>query len=66
MYVVTPGFMGEAPMPRNRGLLSLRALNSVKIVFGAWMAASFTVRIAALSRKSRPATVALSGRLSRS
>jgi N-acyl-D-aspartate/D-glutamate deacylase len=34
-FIVTPGFVGEAPMPRNLGLLSLRALNSVKKVFGA-------------------------------
>ena len=35
MYVVTPGLFGLEPTPRNRGLLSLRAVNSLKNVFGA-------------------------------
>ncbi len=32
--VVIEGFAGLAPIPRNRGLVSLRALNSEKNVFG--------------------------------
>src|SRR5438552_1834640 len=31
-----PGLVGLAPTPRNRGLLSFRALNSLKKVFGAY------------------------------
>src|SRR5688572_25552115 len=34
-YVATAAFAGLAPMPRNRGLLNLRAVNSVKYTFGA-------------------------------
>ena len=33
--VVIDGFAGLAPIPRNRGLVSLRAVNSEKNVFGA-------------------------------
>ena len=35
MSVVMPGFAGLDPMPRNVALLSLRAVNSEKFVFGA-------------------------------
>ena len=38
------GFAGLEPMPRNRALLSLRAVNSVNNVFGAKIAASLMAR----------------------
>src|SRR5690349_5214800 len=38
--VVIAGFAGLAPMPRKRALLTFRAVNSVKVVFGAKMLAS--------------------------
>ena len=38
--MVIAGFAGLAPMPRNRGLLSLRALKSVKKTFAAYSPAS--------------------------
>ncbi len=41
-YVTTPGLAGLAPTPRMRGLLSLRAENSVKCVFGEKIPASAT------------------------
>ncbi len=39
-----PGLAGLELMPRNRALLSLRAVNSEKNVFGAKIAASLTMR----------------------
>ena len=41
--VVIDGFAGLAPMPRNRALLSFRAVNSVKWTFGAKTPASLTI-----------------------
>jgi len=35
IYVVIAGLAGLEPRPRNRGLLSLRAVKSLKKVFGA-------------------------------
>ena len=49
MNVVTAGLFGLEPMPRKRALLSLRAVNSLKNVFGAYCAASLTLRTPASS-----------------
>src|SRR5688572_20776867 len=58
-YVTTPGLDGPAPTPRMRGLLSLRAVNSVKWVFGEKIPASATkVTPAALSSPSGTAVIA--------
>ena len=40
--MVIAGLAGLEPMPRNRALLTLRAVNSVKTVLGAKIAASVT------------------------
>src|SRR2546423_4547923 len=56
-----PGFVGLAPMPRKRGLLSLRAVNSLKKVFGAYIDASLMLRIPAFSIVSFDTAVTLTG-----
>ena len=61
MNVVTAGLFGLEPMPRKRALLSLRAVNSLKNVFGAYCAASLTLRTPALSSVSRVTAVTLTG-----
>ena len=55
------GLAGLEPMPRKRGLLSLRAVNSVKTVLGASNAASLTMRMPALAMVSRGTAVTLTG-----
>src|SRR6266446_340389 len=57
-----PGFVGLAPIPRIRGLLSFRAVNSLKKMFGANHPASLTVRRAALVNVSLRTAVTLTGR----
>src|SRR5437016_7024965 len=61
MYVVTPGFAGLDPTPRNRALLNLRALNSEKKVLGEYFAASPTSVMSALSRVFFDTAVTLTG-----
>src|SRR5262245_60876307 len=56
-----PGFAGLEPTPRTRALLSLRALNSLKKVFGENQPASLTVRESSATSQSRNITVTLSG-----
>ncbi len=58
---MTPGLAGLAPTPRKRALLSFRALNSLKNVFGAKPAASLTVRTASSSSVARVTAVTLTG-----
>ena len=55
------GLFGLDPMPRKRALLNLRAVNSVKCVFGARIAASLTTRTPRLSSTSFVTAVTLSG-----
>src|SRR5262245_42711001 len=62
-YVVIPGLFGLELMPRNRALLSFRADHSVKYVFGAKIAASLTMWMAALSMVSLGTAVTLAGTL---
>src|SRR6266513_6532899 len=57
-----PGFVGLAPIPRIRGLLSFRAVNSLKKMFGANHPASLTVRRAAVVNVSLNTAVTLTGR----
>jgi hypothetical protein len=59
---VTPGLLGLAPTPRNRGLLSLRAVNSLKYVFGANQPASLTLCSASCISVSLETAVTLTGR----
>ena len=59
--VVIAGFAGLEPMPRNRGLLSFRAVNSVNETFGAKIAASLTMRMPARSIVSADTAVTLTG-----
>jgi hypothetical protein len=54
--------LGLAPTPRNRGLLSLRAVNSLKNVFGANWAASLMLRTPSASRVSLVTAVTLTGK----
>ena len=61
MNVVMAGLFGLEPMPLMRALLSLRAVNSVKDVFGEKRAASLTIRIPARSMISFVAADTLSG-----
>ena len=61
--VVTAGLPGLEPMPRNRGLLSFRAVNSVKLTFGAKIPASLTIRMPARSMVSAETAVTLTGSL---
>ncbi len=60
---MTAGFAGLDPIPRNRGLLSFRAVNSVKVTFGAKIAASLTMRMPARSMVSAETAVTLTGSL---
>jgi hypothetical protein len=53
--------LGLEPTPRNRALLSFRALNSLKNVFGANTAASLTLRTAAASSVAPGTAVTLTG-----
>ena len=55
------GLFGLEPMPRKRALLSLRAVNSLKNVFGAYCAASLTLSTPAFSIVSRVTAVTLTG-----
>ena len=57
------GLPGLAPMPRKRALLALRAVNSVKNVFGANSAASLTMRTLLSVRVSAVTAVTLPGTL---
>ena len=67
MYVVTAGLDGLDPMPRNRALLTLRAVNSVNMVFGAKMPASVTFSAPGITRWSSAVTgVMLAGTVFRS
>jgi hypothetical protein len=59
--VVTPGLFGLEPTPRNRALLNFRAVNSLKNVFGAKMAASLTLRTPSASSVSPGTAVTLMG-----
>jgi hypothetical protein len=59
--VVTAGLAGLDPTPRNRALLSLRAVNSVKTVFGTVMAASDTMATPARASISAVIAVRLRG-----
>ncbi len=61
MNVVTAGLPGLEPMPRNLGLLSFLAVNSVKLTFGAKMPASLTIRMPAWSMVSADTAVTLTG-----
>src|SRR6185503_1096225 len=61
MNVVTAGLFGLEPMPRKRALLSLRAVNSLKKVFGAYCAASLTLSTPAFSMVSWVTAVTLTG-----
>ena len=63
MNVVTAGLPGLEPMPRNLGLLSFRAVNSVNVTFGAKIAASLTIRMPARSMVSAETAVTLTGNL---
>src|SRR5262245_7924205 len=55
------GLLGLAPIPRKRALLSLRAVNSLKKVFGANQPASLTLRNPAAVRVSPSTGVTLTG-----
>src|SRR5262245_56052591 len=57
-----PGLAGLEPMPRNRGLLSLRAVNSLKKVFGANHPAWLTLLNAPALNVSLETAVTLTGR----
>ena len=55
------GLAGLEPMPRNRALLTLRAVNSVNTVFGAYHAASVITRRPASAIVVAVTTVTLAG-----
>src|SRR5712664_3123681 len=57
-----PGLFGLEPTPRNRGLLSLRAVNSLKKVFGANQPAWLTLLSPAAVNVSLNTAVTLTGR----
>jgi hypothetical protein len=61
MNVVTAGLFGLEPMPRKRALLSFRAVNSLKKVFGAYCAASLTLATPAFPMVSPVTAVTLTG-----
>src|SRR4030095_7755109 len=57
-----PGLLGLEPTPRNRGLLSLRAVNSLKKVFGANHPAWLTLLNASAFNVSLEIAVTMIGR----
>src|SRR5262245_47718421 len=57
-----PGLLGLEPTPRKRGLLSLRAVNSLKNVFGANHPAWLTLLNASAVNVSFATAVTLTGR----
>src|SRR3954454_8641041 len=57
-----PGLLGLEPTPRKRGLLSLRAVNSLKNVFGANHPAWLTLLNASAVNVSLETAVTLTGR----
>src|SRR6266850_2600481 len=57
-----PGLLGLDPTPRNRGLLSLRAVNSLKKVLGANQPAWLTLLSPAAVNVSLDTAVTLTGR----
>src|SRR5688500_8447257 len=61
MYVVTAGLAGLDPMPRNRGLLGMRAVKPEKYGFDAYIAASPRVVMPPYQSASSGTSVTLTG-----
>ena len=65
-YVVMLGLAGLDPIPRNRGLLSLRAVKSEKCVLGEKIATSRTVETLPFVSASPDTAVTLTGSVCKS